>query len=414
MNDASPTTRSGDEALRAGAAEIHRAAPAPQPWESLDADRARQLEHRPTGTRRGLLAVAAASILAAGVAGTMMVVDRDDPASAPAASDQLPPVRPAGRPWSPVIEQPALTADIDAIPVSGDAADWADRALFPIETPDGYTIESVSLGMGGDVTESGGVATGDVSVKFITTTPTGTFDDPRILIETVPAGIGGVESDVEPETVVTGADVEWDVYVEEAPDGAHYATAYSRTQGPGAMVSFSGTDSAADALAEIEALLVSLRLVRVDEIPTEVVDLNRLPVVATVDPGDAAAGFMRAMRTTNAWCVVTRIGKGGVTGCGFRIDPASTPALFVDLSWSDQDVVTLAGMAAPGVTSIEIDLTDGTTVTVQPTFPDDTDDGIGFWAASHRHDGPIPSGGPVVTTRVFGVDGTVVGAVEGP
>ena len=111
---------------------------------------------------------------------------------------------------------------------------------------------------------------------------------------------------------------------------------------------------------------------------------------------------------------MTMIGNGGVSGCGFRIDPESTPAVFVDLSYSDQNIVAVAGMAAPGVTAIEVDLADGTVITVQPTFSDEVADGIGFWAASHRHDGPIPSDGPVVATRVFGTDGTVIGAIEGP
>lgn len=413
MNDTSTITRSGDENLRAVAVEIHRAAPAPHSWESLDTASVGLVEHRSTGLRRGLLAVAAVSILVVGVAGTIMVTSRNVPASAPAASDELPAVRPPGRPWTPVIEQPALTPDVDAIEVTGDAADWVDRALFPLETPNGYTFESVSQGVGGAMTEQGGVDTGDVSVRLISTTPAGTASDPLIVIATVPAGIGSVEIDVEPETVLTGADLKWDVYVEEGPEGSYQATSYARTQGPSGMVSYTGIGSASEALAETEVLLSSLRLVRVGEIPTEVVDLNRLPVVATVSSGDVA-GFLRATHTTNGWCLVSMIGNGGVTGCGFRLDPAFTSAVFVDVSWSDEGVVTLAGMAAPGVATIEIDLTDGTTVTVQPTFPEDADGGIGFWAASHRYDGPIGTDGPVVATRTIAADGDVIGAVEGP
>ena len=244
--------------------------------------------------------------------------------------------------------------------------------------------------MGGDLTESGGVDTGDVVVKFITMTPTGGAGDARVTIKTVPAGIGALDSDIEPETVITANDAEWDVYIEQTADGLFFSTAYIRTQGVGGTVSLTAARNADDAKDETVAFLESLRLVRVDEIPTEVVDLNRLPVVATVEPDDASSGFIRAKHTTNAWCLVTRIGDGGVTGCGFHIDPADAPAVFVELSYSDQNIVTLAGMAAPGATTIEVDLTDGTTLTVEPTYPVDGFDGIGFWAANAlpRRPGP--------------------------
>ena len=224
MNDARTTiNRSDDDVLRAVAAEIHREAPAPQPWESLAAKSIRRDGLRSASTRSGLLAVAAVSLLAAGVAGTVLVIDRQSSTSVPAASDRLPPVRAAGQPWTPMIEQPELTTDIDAIPVNGDAADWAGRALFPTTTPDGFTVESVSLGVGGAMTESSSVDTGDVSARFITTTPSGSFDDPQIVVETVPSGIGDVESDVEPEIVVTGEGAEWDVYVVEGANGVYDA-----------------------------------------------------------------------------------------------------------------------------------------------------------------------------------------------
>lgn len=160
------------------------------------------------------------------------------------------------------------------------------------------------------------------------------------------------------------------------------------------------------------ALLESLRLVRIDEIPTEVIDLNRLPVVATVEPDDASSGVIRAQRTTNAWCLVTRVGDGGVSGCGFRIDPRNTPAVFIELSYNDDNIVTLSGMAAPDAKRIEISLTDGTTLGVEPTFPTNGVEGIGFWAATHTHDGPIPQQGPVIATQVFDVDGNTLGEVQ--
>lgn len=414
MNNTRTTTHADDEALSAVAAEIHREAPAPHTWESLDRIRARPLERGSSGGRQGLLAVAAASILALGVAGTIAIVNREDAATAPAASDRLPPVRPEGTPWTPVIEQPVLTADVDAIALSNDAADWADRALFPTQTPDGYTVESVSRGTGGAMTESDDVDTGDVRVSFITTTPQGTNDDPRIVIETVPAGIGVVESDVEPEAVTTGDGVEWDVYIEQGPEGFFHSSAYTRTAGGGGTLTLSGAASEADVRAQTEVLLTSLRLVRVEEIPTEVVDLNRLPSVTTSGANDVAPGFMRAARTTNVWCVVTSIGNGGSMGCGTRFDPTSMSAVFVELSFTDQNIVTLAGLASPDATSIEIDLADGTTLTVEPTFPDNAADGIGFWVTSHRNEGPIPASGPVTGTRVLDADGTVAGAVEGP
>ena len=362
-----------------------------------------------------LISVAAASILLLGVIGTMVAIDRGVPAAPPAASDVLPTVPSESQPPPLVLEQPGLTADIDAIPVSREASDWSNRALFPIETPAGFTIESVSRSMGGDLTESGGVDTGDVVVKFITTAPTRATGDARITIETVPAGIGSVDSDVEPETVTTGNDAEWDVYTEQTGDGWFFSTAYIRTQGGvGATVSLTAARTADDSKAETAAFLESLRLVPVADIPTEVIDLNRLPVVATVEPDDASSGLIKAQHTTNAWCVVTRIANGGVTGCGFRIDPADTPAVFVELSYSDQNIVTVAGMAAPGVTTIEFDLTDGTTLSVAPTYPANGFDGIGFWAATHPHDGPIPEDGPVLTSRVRGPDGTILGKVQAP
>jgi len=414
MNDTRTTINTDDDALRAVAAEIHREAPAPYTWESLDSVRVRPRERGSSSAGRGLLAVAAASILVAGVAGTIAIMDRDDAATAPAASDRLPPVRSEGTPWAPVVEQPMLPADVDAIEVSNDAGDWADRALFPTETPVGYTVESVSRGTGGAMTESGDVDTGDIRVSFITTTPQGTLDDPRIVIETVPAGIGAVESDVEPETVTTGSGVEWDVFIEQGPDGFFHSGAYARAAGVGGTLTISGAVSEADARSRTEAMLTSLRLVRVEEIPTEVVDLNRLPSVATSGPNDAASGFMRAARTTNAWCVVTSIGRGGSMGCGTRFEPASMSAVFVELAYTDDNIVTLAGLASSDATSIEIDLTDGTTLIVEPTFPDNTADGTGFWLTSHQNEGPIPTSGPVTATRVLGADGTVIGAVEGP
>lgn len=414
MNDPRSATPFSDNTLRAVATEIRESAPPPRPWESVRAGFTRPPMSTPPRTGRILISVAAVSIVLLGVIGTIAAIDRGGPAAPPTASDVLPNVSPAGQPRSPVIERPELTADIDAIPVSRDASDWSDRALFPIETPAEFTIESVSRSMGGELTESGGVDTGDVVVKFIPMTPSDTSGDARIEIETIPAGIGAVDNDVEPETVITGNDAQWDVYIEQTASGSYFSTAYIRTQGAGGTVSLTAATSAQEARDETSALLESLRLVRVDEIPTEVVDLNRLPVVATVEPDDASTGFVRAQHTTNAWCLVTRIGNGGVSGCGFRIDPAETPAVFVELSYTDQNTVTVAGMAAPGATSIEIDLVDGTTVSVEPTYPANAVDGIGFWAATHPSDSPIPQQGPVVATRVLGAGGTVLGEVQTP
>lgn len=414
MNNTRTITPTSDDDLRAVATEIHASAPTPHPWDSLSTEATRPQRPEPTRSGRILISVAAASILLLGFVGTMAAIDRGGPAAPLAASDLLPTVSSEGQSRSPVVVQPALTEDIDAIPVSREASDWTDRALFPVATPAGFTIESVSRSVGGDMTESGGVDTGDVVVKFITITAAGATDDARIAIETVPAGIGSLDSDVEPETVITANDAEWDVYIEQTADGLFYSTSYIRTQGVGGTVSLTAARNADDAKDETVAFLESLRLVRVDEIPTEVIDLNRLPVVATVEPDDASSGFIRAQHTTNTWCLVTRIGNGGVTGCGFRIDPADTPAVFVELSYSDQNLVTVAGMVAPGATTIEIDLTDGTTLTVEPTYPVDGFDGIGFWAATHSHDGPIPQEGPVVTTRVLGANGTVLGEVQAP
>lgn len=414
MNNTRTTTQTSDDDLRAAASEIHASAPRPHPWDSLNTEATHPQRSEPTRSGRILISVAAASILLLGVIGTMAAIDRGGPPASPAASDVLPTVSSEVQPGAPVVVQPALSEDIDAIPVSGEASDWADRALFPIETPAGFTIESVSRSMGGDLTESGGVDTGDVVVKFITMTPAGGAGDARVTIETVPAGIGAIDSDVEPETVITANDAEWDVYIEQTADGLFFSTSYIRTQGVGGTVSLTAARTAEVAKDETVAFLESLRLVRVDEIPTEVVDLNRLPVVATVEPDDASSGFIRAQHTTNAWCLVTRIGNGGVSGCGFRIDPADTPAVFVELSYSDQNIVTVAGMAAPGATTIEVDLTDGTTLSVKPTYPVNGFDGIGFWAATHIHNGPIPQEGPVVTTRVLDAVGTVLGEVQAP
>lgn len=413
MIDTDTTSRSGDDVLHAAAAEIHRAAPSPHPWDQIVAQPGGDLAAQPSRRSRGLLAVAATSILLLGLAGVVAVA-RDDSGTEPAASNAIRPVGVDARPWSPVIEQPVLTADIDAIPVSNDPADWADRALFPSETPQGFTIQSVSRGTGGALTETGGVDTGDVSVQYITTTPSGTVDDPRIMIESTPAGVGNVDSDVEPETIVTGAGAEWDIYVEQGPSGTFHTQAFTRTDGPGGMLSLNAMDSAEEALATTEAVLTSLRLVRIDEIPTDVVDLNRLPVVATVDPGDATRGFMSALRTTNAWCVVSRIGNSGAAGCRIPFVGTNAPAVFIDFGYSDEGVVALSGMAAPGVTKIEFDLTDGATISVVPTFTDDSADRVGFWVTTHRHEGMIASEGPVVATRVFGSNGAVLGAVQGP
>ena len=413
MTDTDTSTRCNDDLLYTVAAEIHRAAPPPHAWEQLDALAGNRLGPAPI-RRRGVLAVAAASILVVGVASTMALVDRGDSADTPTASDQLPPVRADARTGSLVVEQPALIDGIDAIDVRNDPADWSDRALFPAETPEGYTLASVSLGTGGAFTDTGGVDTGDVFVRYLSLASTGAVDDPLIVIETVPAGVADFDSDVEPQTITTDAGAQWDVYVEHQPDGNVYAHAYIRTGRAGGTVSLTGLDSADDAFAQMETLITSMRLVRVDELPADVIDLNRLPVVATAEPGNAAAGFIGARRATNEWCVVVKTPSSESRGCGYRIDPTSTPAAFVELGWNDQGDVGLAGMTSADVASLEIDLSDGTTITVEPTFPADSPDGIGFWVTSHRLDGAIPQDGPIVATRALDADSALLGPVEGP
>jgi hypothetical protein len=406
MIDTSTGMPRGDEELRAAAEEIHRTAPAPHPWGSIDAADFTLTARPSRGSRRGVLELAAAAILVAGIAGTAMVANRD-PGDPPAPS-----VEPSTAPTrTPVIEQPSLTGDLDVIEVTSDGADWVDRALFPLDTPDGFTLQSVSRGAGGDMTEYGGTDTGDVAVTLIPVDPSGEASDRGILIETVPSGIGGVESDVDAVTMSTGSGVSWDVYVESGPDGTYQSTAFARTEGPGATVSLAGMDSPIEALRETESLLGSLRLVRVDDIPTEVVDMSRLPVVVALPSADVVVS---ATRTTNAWCVVSEVGNSRFSGCGFHFDPTRSSASFIDRSWNGERVVTLVGMAAPAVTSIEVDLADGTTVTIQPTFAAGNDDGIGFWAATHRHDGRIGTDGPVVATRVLDRDGNVIGTVDDP
>ncbi len=74
MNDT--TTRPGDQTLRAVAAEIHRNAPSPHPWETLNADNLALYAHHPTHPRRGLLTVAAVSILVAGLGGLGLLTAR--------------------------------------------------------------------------------------------------------------------------------------------------------------------------------------------------------------------------------------------------------------------------------------------------------------------------------------------------
>jgi hypothetical protein len=413
MNDTTTSASISDDELRAVAAEIRRSAPPPHPWESLGADVVPASDH---GRRGGhiLIGAAAASIVLLGVVGIMVTVDRGGPAAPSAANGALPASPTEGQPWSPVIEQLTLTAEIDAIAVSSDVGDWTDRAVFPLETPAGFTIDSVSRSVGGDITESGGVDTGDVVVRFITVTPTGSSADASLVIETVPAGIGPVSSATQPEIVTTSDNTRWDVYTEQTPEGSFTSTAYVRTPGPGATVSLTAATSAKEAEDQTRAVLESLRLVRIEEIPTEVIDLNRLPVVATAEPDDAASGFIAAQRTTNSWCIATRIGNHGGAGCGYRIDPRNTPARFVELSYDADGIVTMAGMAAPDVERIEIDLADGSTLNIQPTFPADSVDGIGFWVATHPHDGPIPQQGPVTDTRVFAEDGNPLGKVQAP
>ncbi|MEM9745745.1 MAG: hypothetical protein AAF945_03545 [Actinomycetota bacterium] len=302
----------------------------------------------------------------------------------------------------------------DAIAVSSDAVDWEGRALVPAVTPDGFTIEYVARGGGGGFTESGVANTGDVTVTYLTTTPRGTPDDPRITIETTPAGIGAVDSDVAPLIVSTDSGVDWQVRIERGPNGFYAASGFTRTDGPGGAVFAAGAASEAGARSQIETVLESLRLVRIDDIPTDVIDLDQLPTVATTSRDDPRAGFMQAARTTNAWCISVRIGNSGSEGCSSRWTNLSAPAAFTQLGYSDENIVSLAGLATREVSTIEIDLTDGTTRTVTPTFPTNGGDGTGFWLLSHRHDGSIGSDGPIQSTRILNARGDTIGTVSHP
>jgi hypothetical protein len=360
-----------------------------------------------------VLAVAAAAVLVVGGGVALAFINGPDSVEAPAASDRLPPVPAEASSGSLVVEQPTLPGDIDAGAVSNDPADWADRALFPTDTPNGYTLLSVSQSSGGNFTESGGVDTGDILVRYISLASTGAADDSLIVIETVPAGIAEIDSDIAPDVVTTDSGAQWDVYVEEQAGSDVYGHAYIRTGGASGMVSVTGLESTDDASVRIESVIASLRLVRVDDIPTDVIDLGRLPVVATVEPGNAAAGFIAASHAANEWCVKVQTPSSESYGCGHRIDTATTPAVLVELGWNDQGDIALAGMTAPGVSSVEIDLADGTTITAEPSLPAGSD-GIGFWVASHRLDGTIPQEGPIMATRALTSDGTLLGPVVGP
>lgn len=404
MNDTiTDSSADGDEMLSAVAREISHAAPRPHTWASIVADDL-MIDDRQRRSARGVAMVAAVVLVVAGVAGTMLIVGRDDRAGVPIASDEVTPEEV----WVPVIEQPSLSSDVDVIEPSGDAGDWVGRALFPLETPDGFTLESVSQGVGGDVTEQGELDSGDVVVRFI---PISSPDDPGIVIETIPAGVGVVDTDTAMDTVVTGSGFEWSVLLEEFPAGRYSATAFARTNGAGAMVSLGAFDSIAEAQTLTESLLASLRLVRIDDIPADVIDMSRLPVVMRIDD-EAGGGVVRAASATNGWCVVSRIGNAGMSGCGFRLDPGREFAVSFGSSWSPDDgTVTLIGMAAPTVARIEIDLADGTTITMEPTFPTDADGAVGFWAISHQFDSPIGPDGPVSATRVIDDAGDIIGTV---
>ncbi len=335
----------------------------------------------------------------------------------PIATTTTPAIEPTPTPPSadavpqPIIEQPTITGDVDAIDVTTDASDWAGRALFAAETPDGYTIEFVSREREpvGDPAEQAA----ELAVQYVTTTPNDSDRIARVRIETLPGGIEYTAADTPQEMFRSVNGVDWEIHVANDAGNVYWAGAVFTTGGAGAMVSSYGHATADEAAATAKSVIDSLRLVSIEDIPTEVVTLDDMPVVARTGPDDIVDGLMRAARTTNAWCFTTTTDGGSSRGCGAaRFDPATTPGAFTGIAWDPDGIFELSGVVAAGVATVEVEFADGQAFTVEPT--PSGDDGTGFWIATRRYNGELPMDGSGVTGRALAADGSIIGTIDQP
>ncbi len=349
MNHTRTTTRTDDDAFRAVASEIHREAPVPHPWESLDMVRTRSVEREPRGVHRGLLAVAAVSMLAAGVAGTIAIVDRDNVATAPAASERLPEVESAA-----------------AVSLSSVDAVGNNQWIVPSRLGDGATFQHAY--------SYGGVGR---NIQYGTDTSS----------ETLSIFVGPQGAPYSPGTDVDIGGRVWSISVDDGFGVATLSIGDNDVQVTGVFESTS----------ELAVLVEGLVVVDSAQLPDEPLtySTDSMTPVATFDVDDTTVQIT-AEGAGGWYCINIIDGQdAGGGGCGTFFDPADHLLLYSTGSRQDATAdrvirAEASGLASADVVRVEIDWLDGMTSTVVPQNTSDQFTDVKFWATRTPID--LPAG----------------------
>ncbi|MEL6890278.1 MAG: hypothetical protein AAFP84_01675 [Actinomycetota bacterium] len=405
MND--QLTHDIDDALRAAADGIHRRAPEPRAWDDLLPRGSFEQPPRNVDASRRVLAFAAAAIVLVALGGLVAVVGGSDGSDPRTPGAPLPPVTTAGEvePTGPEIDadrrpldivRPTLAADADAIAVAPDV-ELSDRWLAPNAPPEGFTLDYAFRSDDPSSTSS----------RYLSTDPSITHDEQFLLLEISRGSLSAEDS----TAFTTDSGVEWQHRWGGSSNAAGSAEAFLQAPEWFATVRLALPDlTEATYLDELAPILDSLRLVAESDLGHPVVDLGDVPVLARTPDDAERSGVLRLARSINAWCVVTGAGNGGGMGCGLRFDPALDVVEVTDQFWDDDGRVTVAGLAAPAVATVELDFAGGSTIALRPeNRADDAPElaGINGWIGTTQVPGSAFDD-LFVGGRALAADGTVL------